>query len=124
MSPRMSEAEVIAKIREKANEIHDPCGLAQGAAIGLVDMGLIRCLTARPDSDGHWTVDLTLRFTSPGCLYFSYFEDRLNAAAAIEGIELKIRWDDRFDWTPNEMASGARRKLPSVHFQRHAIFEE
>jgi metal-sulfur cluster biosynthetic enzyme len=116
MSPRMTEAEVIAKIRERANEIHDP--------IGLVDMGLIRCLTARPDSDGHWTVDLTLRFTSPGCLYFSYFEDRLNAAAAIEGIEVKIQWDDRFDWTPNEMASAARRKLPSVHFQRHAIFEE
>ena len=111
---RMTETEVIAKVREKANEIHDPCGLAQGAAIGLVDMGLIRCLSAHPSSEGRWIVDLTLRFTSPGCLYFSYFEDRLNAAAAIEGIELEIRWDERFDWTPNDMAADARRKLPSA----------
>ena len=110
----MTEAEVIAKIREKANEIHDPCGLAQGAAIGLVDMGLIRCLTVHPNNDGRWTVDLTLRFTSPGCLYFSYFEDRLIAAAAIEGIDLQIQWDERFDWTPNDMAADARRKLPSA----------
>ena len=120
----MTEAEVIAKIREKANEIHDPCGLAQGAAIGLVDMGLIRCLQARPNSDGHWTVDLTLRFTSPGCLYFSYFEDRLTAAAVIEGIELNIQWDERFDWTPNDMAATARRKLPSAYFLPPAISEE
>jgi metal-sulfur cluster biosynthetic enzyme len=110
----MTEPEVIAKIREKANEIHDPCGLAQGAAIGLVDMGLIRRLQARLNDDGHWMVELTLRFTSPGCLYFSYFEDRLTAAAALEGIGLNIQWDERFDWTPKDIAPAARRKLASA----------
>lgn len=120
----MTEAEVIAKIRKRANEIHDPCGLAQGAAIGLVDMGLVREVQAR-NTSGHWKVDLTLRFTSPGCLYFSYFEDRLNAAAAAEGIELTILWDDRFDWTPNDMAAAARKKLPSAaNALPHAISKE
>ena len=120
----MTEAEVIEKVREKANGIHDPCGLAQGAAIGLVDMGLIRKLAASRMNDGHWKVDLTFRFTSPGCFYFEYFENRLNAAVAEDGIELNMIWDNQFDWTPNDMAEAARKKLHSTSFLPNEIFEE
>lgn len=120
----MTEAEMIEMVREKANGIHDPCGLAQGAAIGLGDMGLIRKLAASRVGDGHWKVDLTLRFTSPGCLYFDYFERCLHAAVADDGIELNIYWDDQFDWTPSDMAEAARKKLHSTGFLPNEIFEK
>ena len=120
----MTEAEVVAKVREKANGIHDPCGLAQGTAIGLADMGLIRRLTASCMSDGRWKVDLTLRFTSPGCFYFEYFENRLNASVADDGIDLNMIWDDQFDWSPNDMAETARKRLHSTGLLPAGIFNE
>ena len=107
-----SEEEVIALVRGVANEVYDPCGLALGFSIGLADMGLIRELKAERLMNG-WSVTMRLRFTSPGCFYFVYFEreirDRLKGVSQIQS--LNIEWDQTLDWTPDDMSKPAQRKL-------------
>ncbi len=107
-----SEEEVIALVRGVANEVYDPCGLALGVSIGIADMGLIRDLKAERLKNG-WRVTLRLRFTSPACFYFVYFEreirDRLKGIGQIQSLD--IEWDQILDWTPDDMSKPAQRKL-------------
>lgn len=107
-----SEEEVMALVRGVANEVYDPCGLALGVSIGIADMGLIRELKAERLMNG-WRVNMRLRFTSPGCFYFVYFEreirNRLKGVSQIQS--LNIEWDQTLDWTPDDMSKPAQRKL-------------
>ena len=41
MADSVSER-IVSCLREAANQIPEPCGMAQGLSIGMVDMGLIR----------------------------------------------------------------------------------
>ena len=111
-------------VQEVANEIHDPCGLAHGHAIGLADMGLIRALDAEETVDG-WRIALTLRLTAPTCLYYFYFERELRAR--LEGVDgvahVDIHWDQVCDWTPEAMAPSARAQLQEAREQALARFE-
>ncbi len=109
------EEDIRALVQAVANEIYDPCGLAQGVSIGLVDMGLLRTIEVRR-IEGGWHVDLRLRLTTPGCFYFVYFEreirGRLQAFPFI--TSLHIEWDDVFDWTPEDLSPSAQAKLASI----------
>jgi len=110
-----TSAEIIDLVRKASNTIHDPCGLAQGAAIGMADMGLIRKVEAIPAEGGRWHVKITIRFTSPGCLYFGYFERRLHEILEdYPKLNLGIEWDDRLDWTPEDLAPSARAQLAAI----------
>ncbi|CAN5690510.1 hypothetical protein BH20ACI3_BH20ACI3_08760 [soil metagenome] len=107
-----SEEELITLVRSVANEVYDPCGLALGTSIGIADMGLIRSLSVERLENG-WGVTLRLRFTSPGCFYFVYFEreirDRLKGVRQIKS--LNIEWDKVVDWTPEDISAAAQLKL-------------
>lgn len=107
-----SEEEVIALVRGAANQVYDPCGLAQGVSIGIADLGLIRSLNVERLESG-WGVSLRIRLTSPGCFYFFYFEreirDRLKAVPEIRSLNME--WDEVLDWTPEEMSESAQLKL-------------
>jgi metal-sulfur cluster biosynthetic enzyme len=106
-----SEQEVIAWVRSLANEIYDPCGLALGVSIGMVDMGLIRSLGVQRLEDG-WGVSLRIRLTSPGCFYFVYFERELRSRLnAYQPVKLTIEWDKILDWTPDDLSPSAQSKL-------------
>ena len=111
-------------VLDAANEIHDPCGLAYGHAIGLADMGLIRALDVQ-ESVGGWRVDVTLRLTAPTCLYYFYFERELRFR--LEGIDgvvgVEIRWDQVYDWTPDALAPSARARLEEARARTLARLE-
>ena len=78
-------------------------------------MGLIRNIAANPIGDGRWNVNIMIRFTSPGCVYFSYFEKRLEEDLGIHPeLGLTIDWDDKFDWTSHDLAQSARDKLKLI----------
>ena len=111
-----TEADVITTVREFANQVDDPCGLAHNVAIGMVDMGLVRKISASPATDRlGWDVTVTLRFTSPGCFYFSYFEDQLSLLLKSESkIRLSFLWDETLDWTPESLSPSAREKLNGI----------
>ena len=106
-----SRDQVDAYVRERINEVTDPCSQALGVAIGLGDMGLVRALEVEPHGAG-WSVRVTLRLTSPGCLYFVYFEESIRERIVDPAIErLEISFDSGLDWTPEAMAPSAQRRL-------------
>jgi len=103
--------DVDAYVTAEVNRITDPCSQALGVAIGLCDMGLVRELEAVP-LDGGWSVRLTLRLTSPGCLYFVYFEESIRQRITDPAIKrLQIDFDSGLDWTPEAIAPEAQRRL-------------
>ena len=106
-----SEEQVVRYVNSRINDVVDPCSRAQGVAIGLVDMGLVRALDVEPE-DGGWCVRLKLRLTSPGCLYFVYFEESIRERIVHPAVKrLEIGFDSGLDWTPESMSSSAQRRL-------------
>ncbi|MDE0061887.1 MAG: hypothetical protein OXP09_19590 [Gammaproteobacteria bacterium] len=106
-----SEEQVVGYVSDRINEVVDPCSRAQGVAIGLVDMGLVRELKVEPEGGG-WCVRLKLRLTSPGCLYFVYFEESIRERIVHPAIKrLEVGFDSGLDWTPESMSSSAQRQL-------------
>lgn len=104
------------RIRALANEIVDPCSAAQAIPVGLVDMGLLLGVDTAPAAGGaEGAVDVTLRLrvTNPGCFYVVFFERELRARieALPEVASLALRWDDAWDWTPDEIAPHMREQL-------------
>jgi metal-sulfur cluster biosynthetic enzyme len=95
-----------------ANRILEPCGLAQGLSVGMVDMGLIRGVDV-DQRDSGWSVRVRARVTSPDCLHFVYFERELRAAiAAIAEFErIDVEWIDGSDWSPDDMSPQLREQL-------------
>ena len=109
--PLDSRDQVAAYIRERINEVMDPCSQAQGVPIGLCDMGLVRAIEVVPQ-DGGWSVRLKLRLTSPGCFYFVYFEESIRQRLVDPAIKhLEISFDSGLDWTPEALAPSAQRRL-------------
>jgi metal-sulfur cluster biosynthetic enzyme len=80
----------------------DPCSVARGEPLGVVEMGLLTHLSVVPTATG-FKVVLQLRLTSPGCLFWSHFEqqarERLLAIEEIKAVD--IDWSTDFDWEPD-----------------------
>jgi len=112
-------ADRVARI---ADEVIDPCSLAQGVPAGLTEMGLLTAirLTPRHGATGATHVELRLRLTAPGCMYGVAFERELRARVGelpdVAGVD--VVWDDAFDWTPDDMAPSLSARLAA---RRHAI---
>lgn len=101
------------RVRALANEVHDPCSMAQGLPIGIVDMGLLLGVQLAEAAEGGVDVRLDLRVTAPGCMYTPYFERELRArvGALPEVRSLRLEWQPDLDWTPADIAPAAREKL-------------
>jgi metal-sulfur cluster biosynthetic enzyme len=99
-----------ARIRQLIDEVEDPCSAAHGSPTGLDSMGLV-CSIERRDSPQGVEIDLVMRLTSPGCWYFPYFEQEIRRR--LETLEdvasVAIAWDDKWDWTPDQMRASTRR---------------
>ena len=87
------------RVLDAANRIDEPCGLAQGLSVGMVDMGLIRDVEVKASGRERWNVHVRARVTSPDCLHFVYFERELRAAVAniVDVAEFSIEWSDGSD---------------------------
>ena len=100
----MSEAE----LRERLNEIVDPCSAAAGEPAGLVDMGLIRSLAV---ADGEVTVVVCV--THPSCMMAPVFLAQVRQAAeeapGVTAVHASL--DTGFDWTEADMAPAYRERL-------------
>ena len=97
------------QVTEALRKVVDPCSIATGAPIDLVDMGLLREIRI----DGSH-VEIQLRFTSPICWQasniISAIEENL---MAIDGIE-RVTCDTRsgaWEWKPEMMAASAQARL-------------
>jgi metal-sulfur cluster biosynthetic enzyme len=97
------------QVTEALRKVVDPCSIATGAPIDLVDMGMLRGISI----DGSH-VEIQLRFTSPLCWQASNIikaiEDNL---MRIEGVE-RVTCDTRsgaWEWKPEMMAASAQARL-------------
>ena len=111
--------ELTERILAAANQISEPCGMAQGLSIGMVDMGLIRSVDLE-QRGSRWCVRIRARVTSPDCLHFVYFERELRAAIGdIPDIEeINVEWTDGSDWTPDDMSDAVRAQMRSRRTKR------
>lgn len=108
-----TKTDVINLVLDSANLVYDPCGMAQGLSLGMVDMDLIRDIEVQQTTDNAWDVTLRVRLTSPDCMYFIYFEQEIHRQlkAFPEIKTFKIEWDKNFDWTPDNLNQAARSQI-------------
>ncbi|MEU6148243.1 iron-sulfur cluster assembly protein [Streptomyces sp. NPDC047081] len=97
------------QISTALEEVHDPCSVAAGAPLGLLDMGLVRDWEL--DAAGRLTV--RLRVTSPLCTMAGHFvldaEERLAELEGVNSVEVVV--DSTLDWTPDSISEKGHRVL-------------
>lgn len=88
-------------------DVPDPCSIAAGLAISIVDMGIVRNVSV---SD--FEVHVNLRLTTPFCFQATLIRQKIEEdVAAVAGLPVRVTIDPTDDWTPDMMASPARAGL-------------
>ncbi|WIG94165.1 iron-sulfur cluster assembly protein [Myxococcus sp. SDU36] len=95
-------------LRERIQDIPDPCSCATGVPLGIGEMGLIESVK---HTEGQVTV--RMHITSPMCMMAAYFmreiEQRL---LTVDGVtEVNVEFDQELKWTPQDIAPEARERL-------------
>jgi metal-sulfur cluster biosynthetic enzyme len=108
-----------AEVRAALNTIVDPCSVAAGSPAGLADMGLVRGVELSPSTADRALVDVrvVIGVTEYGCVMGAPFA--MEAYRLLEGLtgvgRVDVELDDAFDWVPDDMSPGYRRRLAEVH---------
>jgi len=107
---------VRAAVLAAINDIPDPCSVAAHSAAGLVDMGLVVDLLMTDTTPGQFSVEVAMRATSPGCVFFGVFDaEILNRVAAVPGVaSVNVTWSMEPLWEPSMMSEDGRSSL--AHF--------
>lgn len=100
--------DITADIYEALRRVVDPCSIATGVPIDIVDMGLV---TAVRVDRGKAYVEIAV--TSPVCWQVGNIIDAVEkAVAGVPGISsVSCEIDTVTDWLPEMMEAGARRRL-------------
>jgi metal-sulfur cluster biosynthetic enzyme len=90
------------------DEIHDPCSVANGNPMGLVEMGIIKAVTV--SEAGHVTVDL--RLTSPMCEMLPFMQgESIKGITELGGVTgCTVTRDSGFDWDHDMMSPDAKHR--------------
>lgn len=96
------------QIRDCLGRIHDPCSIAAGRPLSLLDMGLVRGWTLTGG-----TLHVVFCVTFPGCTMAPHFvEAAALDLAKIDGVgAVETSIDTSFAWTPDLMQQAA----PPLH---------
>lgn len=106
IEPGLLHEEVMDALRG----IADPCSIATGRPIDLVDMGLIR--EVRIDGP---TAVIELRLTSPVCFQAANIVQRIELdVRSSTGLRADVHVDDGAEWMPTMMSADAREELRRV----------
>jgi metal-sulfur cluster biosynthetic enzyme len=88
-------------IAEILASVPDPCSVAAGAPLGLLDMGLVRSWTI--DDEDHLSVILDI--TSPACMMAGHFildaETRLAEVPGIRSVSVRV--EPSFEWSEERL---------------------
>src|SRR5262245_60870826 len=106
------------------NTIVDPCSRAAGAPAGIAEMGLVRQLTVQQSPEGA-RIHVVIGVTEPGCLMGAAFvNDACKRLRALPGVvEVQVRLDQAFDWTPAQMSPAYQTRLEQLRQRRRATVE-
>lgn len=103
-------AKLIEDVRSALENVVDPCSIAAGAPINVLDMGIIRDIV--PEGEN---VVVGLRPTSPFCFQLELISQKIR-----EMVDPVVRGQCRVDtitaddWVPEMMSEGARARLRAV----------
>lgn len=99
---------LLQSIRLEVNSIGDPCSVATGTPMGLVDMGLLERVDIGDDGD----VTINLRLTSPSCYQIGYFAEEIKKLVGrLDGVRsVVVRADAGLNWLPSMMSDDAKRR--------------
>lgn len=94
-------------VRDRLDEIIDPCSEARGTEISIVEMGLLKRIEV-----GNGTVHIELRITSPSCMMVGYFiEQAEERVGGLEGVEeVTLETDAGMQWRDAMMAPDAKER--------------
>jgi metal-sulfur cluster biosynthetic enzyme len=104
-------------VESTLNAITDPCSVASGVPIGLVDMGIVESVEMQSD----YSVKVTLLPTFPGCIYTAVFAHEIQAKLA------ELEWTSEIDivveaggalWDEDRMSATARTRLHEARAAR------
>jgi metal-sulfur cluster biosynthetic enzyme len=100
--------ELMALIRDRMDEIKDPCSVASGTPMGLSEMGLIGSVDMSDDGD----VAIMLRLTAPFCHMIAFLQSETKArVGALPGVRtVTVTTDQGLDWSPALITGGAARR--------------
>lgn len=92
-------------VRERLRGVLDPCSVAAGNAMEIVEMGLVDRLEVR---EGR--VDVHLRLTSPTCPMLEHFAREMRRVLSdVPGVDsINVHPDTGMDWTQDHIAPQAR----------------
>lgn len=102
----MADTSLREAILAALDEIKDPCSVASGAPLGLVEMGLIKQL----DISGTGEVDISLCLTAPFCHMIAFFQkESTTRVGALPGVtQVTLKPDNGLDWSPSRMSPAAQ----------------
>lgn len=94
-------------VRDRLDEIVDPCSEARGTDISIVEMGLLKRIEV---DDG--TVHVELRITSPSCMMVGYFIEQANErVGSLPGVEdVTLETDAGLSWRDDMMSEDAKER--------------
>jgi metal-sulfur cluster biosynthetic enzyme len=98
----------VAQVREALRRVADPCAIATGVPVDIVDMGLVQGIDVR----GH-TVTVTLRLTSPFCMQIGLISEQIQKVVRrLDGVaDVCVDVDHLAEWMPEMMNPAAQRRL-------------
>ncbi|MGY4783698.1 iron-sulfur cluster assembly protein [Rhodococcus opacus] len=99
------DTDLRGQVMASLNKVQDPCSVAAGRPMGLVDMGLVDRVDI---ADG--IVDVYLRLTSPACYLMTFIESatitEVKACPTITDVH--VHPDEGLDWSPTMIAPHLR----------------
>ncbi|MDF9747811.1 metal-sulfur cluster assembly factor [Natrinema salsiterrestre] len=107
------------RIRERLDEVIDPCSAANGTNLSIIDMGLLDEIDV---DEGHVTV--SMRLTTPFCMQLPYFveeiDDRIGAIDEVTSVRLET--DEGVDWHTGMMSEEAQKQRRERKAAREAEY--
>lgn len=107
-------------VRRQLNLVIDPCSVAAGAPVGIVEFGLVPRVSLSDAGNGRWHVGVTIRLTEPGCVMAGPFGMRarevLLGLGWIASIEVHV--DNKRLWTESDMSTAYATRLQAARQAR------
>lgn len=101
----------IDEVREALRGVADPCAIATGVPVDVVDMGLVQHIDVTDDA-----VTVTLRLTTPFCMQIGLLSEQIETVLRrdprIRDVQVVV--DHTAEWWPEMMNPAAQQRLRQV----------
>ena len=97
---------LVAQVKLGLKTAIDPCSVAAGTPMNLVEMGLVDDVTVNDDGE----IAISLSLTSPSCMMLGQIMEQIDAVVTPlnGGKRPYIGFDDGLTWTPDRITGEAR----------------